>query len=144
MKKYLYLVLGLGIIIWSITITAWFYFYEDIIYLFERPESYTAQVNTAVTLLSWFFGIVYLWYGIKSDKINKISNWSIIILSVSSLVSVILMFFACFNIGNSIACPLYSQIASNLYVPVFGYGVLISFFLLIISLFRKNKVKSNN
>lgn len=139
MKKYLYLLLGLGGIAWAATITVWFY--SDIIYLFSNFSALTSQVRTVAVIVSWFFGITYFWYGIKSNKISGLTNVSAVVLLTSLILSLVLGLFSCYSIGG--ACPPYTKIFNSLYILVFIVGISISFILLLTSLIKtKNYVRT--
>jgi hypothetical protein len=134
MKK-LYILLGLVLIIISAVLLTWFY--PDFIYLITNPKFGIFFERFLPFIGSLFLGIIYLYIGIKSDKINKLSNWSIVILVSSLFLSFILTsILGCNNVGG--VCPSYTQVSRQIYQFVIILGPLFSFLLIILSLLKKD------
>ncbi len=130
--KYLYLACGLGLLILAVTFSFWFY--GDIIHFFKDPHSYTSRVRLLGTIFTWFFGIVYFWYAVKHERINKLSNSSIAIFVLALVVSIVSAIFSplC-SVGATCPPPFIDQ---RLILEI---ATALSFILLLVSLFKTPK-----
>jgi hypothetical protein len=131
-KKYTYILVGIAILIWAGCITFWSL--EEVSYFFT---SQTAQIRIIGSVVSWIFGILYLYYGIRHIKINCMSNISLIIILLVSIISVLLLNLGSCPIGGT--CPSNVLLASSLSIEIFGWGVVLSFILLVASLFIRKR-----
>lgn len=138
MKKYLYLLVGIGVLIWAATITVWFY--EEMVYLLTNPKAFTPQVRTLGVIVSWIFGAISLYLGIKNEKINKTSNASLITLIFVVISTFILSFFSCSVTGFDSMCPPYTVTAEKISGIILIYGTALGFLLMVISVFIKKKI----
>jgi hypothetical protein len=136
MKKGIYLIVGAGILIWAGTISYWFY--EDILYLLKDPTSYTSLVRTIGTIISWIFGIIYLYCGSRTERVNKATNISLLLLVAAFILSPTLGIFGCNTIGGQ--CSETEVLMSSISYSVFYYGIGLGFLALISSLFIKRKI----
>ena len=135
MNKWVYTVVGSAMVLFSIVLFSWFI--SDFAYgiMHITNPMYFARIFSPILCL--YFGVFYLTYGIKSDKINKLSNLSLNVLAISLIVSVILLYSAPRSIGGPI--PLYVQIMDSLGRIIMPLGIVSSFVLSILSIFKKSK-----
>ncbi len=139
--KYLYWLVSLGSIAIALTLSIWFY--GDIIYLFERiidPYQnfpHTPLIRFLSVLASWFLGFSYLYYGLRSQKINLLSNISIILLVVTPVAYLITALFSCISFGGT--CSAFGTMMNNFSQIVAILGPSLSVFLCLLSLFMQRK-----
>ena len=146
MKKYLYLLLGLAVLTLAGIISYWFL---DEIPYFATSE--LAKIRIGIAILAWVVGIIYLYYGIKSEKINRLSDISAIVLILTPVVYILLSFFTCFAFTGCPpygppcinSCPEYSMIINRIFgiLPILGCGT--ASILCVSSLFVRNKKLQN-
>jgi hypothetical protein len=106
-----------------------------------NTNSYVPRMETEVLIICLLMGIFYLYYAFMADKINKISNLSIIILGLSLISSWILFFgFSCFPyLWKGTDCPVYYTTIRIIAESLIYYGPIISLSLLIFSLFIRSR-----
>lgn len=143
--KYLYLIFGLVILAITVILSVWFY--SDIVYLFTRIINpydnfpWTPLIRFLATLATAIFAVVYLYYGIKPQRINLLSNFSIILLVLTPIIYLIMAFFSCVSFGG--VCPAFGMAMYEYSRIVAILGPALAVVLCLISLFVK-KVKQNN
>ena len=133
--KYFYIFIGVIFLIASITFLIWFY--KDFIYLLSNPSLPYLWARLGAFLSSLVLGIIYLFYGIKSYKINKLSNTSLEVLIGSLVVSFIFIMIS--SSGGLHPSPTMVKIGSYArplsIVSLIG-GILTTIILSIISIFK--------
>jgi hypothetical protein len=131
MIKFLHYIVGLGLIIFGMTIGFWFYAQDDLLYLINHMNTAQGFARTFSPLVSIYLGWFYLYHAVRC-KINPLSTLSLVILITGSLLSLIILFLTPYTFGGT--------------MPYYGWGVLFllsiitSFIISFLSLFRKDKV----
>lgn len=135
--KYSYILIGLIFLIASATFFSWFY--TDFIYLFTKPAILYGWARLGAFLSSLILGVFYLTYGIKSYRINRLSNLSLIVLLCSIALSFI--FITIYSGGNYIGRPSlwYASYAYLLSIIILIGGILVAFILCILSMIKNKK-----
>jgi len=133
-----YVYLTAGIILSGIFITFLSWFFEEFIYLLQGNFYHTSIVRVLGTLIVLFFASFYLTYGIKSEKINKLSNYSLTTLISSLIISFILMIIASFGCSFGRGCSKLGHIAGNGIYLILAIGIILTVVLCLISII-KNK-----
>ncbi len=138
--RIIYITIGLLFLTASITCFVWFY--DEFLYLISNPRAYTSLVRFLIFLITLLFGIFYFYLGIKSYKINWLSNVSLLLLVTTFMSSMLLIFgFDCFIfLFSSRACPDYYVLMRKIADSLLIYGTLASAFLSVISLFLRRKI----
>jgi hypothetical protein len=134
--KYLYILAGLILITLSVIFFSWFY--TDFIYLLANPTILFVWGRLGVVLASFVLGVFYLVYGLKPRLINPLSNTSLTALLCSLALSFIfiVIYSAESYIGGQ--SPWYAGYAYLAAIAVLVVGVLTTLVLCITSMF-KNK-----
>jgi uncharacterized membrane protein len=134
MKKYFYILLGISLTVYSAILFAWFY--GDFRYMIQRlhNEAYFARIFAPIALV--YLGLYFLYFGIKSDKINKNSDGSFRVFIAGMVASFILMIIGSFRIIGTASTPTYILIAGSLSKLLSVATLVLSFYFSIVS-FRK-------
>jgi hypothetical protein len=138
--KYLYLLLGLIGTGLAIFVT-WYWIDNGFLYtinhLFVLGQNFVSRSVIAAFIAFWLHGIVYLYYGIKSQHINRWSNATfIILLAMFVVVSLSYTGVKPCPIGGVCDQPIISDRL------IYVYGLSISSVVLITSLFKKPSLTS--
>lgn len=134
MKKYLYIIIGVGILTLAVSIFMWSWSDGDFFRLFI---SFTSRVRVAGLLASLFSGYVYLYYGIKHEKINRVADTSLIILFFTAIIYVVAMQFGCNRIGSP--CLQSELLIQHIGNYALLSGLIVGVLMLVLSLFYKKR-----
>ncbi|MFH1365602.1 MAG: hypothetical protein ABIH28_03395 [archaeon] len=90
MNKWIYRALGGSLYISSLFLFSWFY--GDIFHMLTHVTNIQYSVKIFSPILCIYLGIFYSIYGLRNERINKLSNLSIYVLVVSFIISLILLY----------------------------------------------------
>lgn len=136
MTKSLHYLCGIGLIIFGIVMSSWFYL-DDLSYSITHITNpmYFARIFAPIT--SIYLGSFYL-YNVIKNKITSLGKTSLYVLIIGLLVSTVIMLFMPFNIGGP--TPHYAIILNSIWRTLMPLSIIISIILSFASFFRKKVV----
>lgn len=134
--KYLYILAGLILLTLSVIFFSWFY--TDFIYLLDNPTILFIWARLGAVIASLILGIFYLAYGLGSHRIDSLSNVSLAVLLCSLALSFV--FIAIYGTGSTIGGPgkWYAGYAYLASIAILTIGILATLILCAASVL-KNK-----
>lgn len=130
--RYLYILIGLALLALAITFFSWFY--PDFVYLFSKPTIPWLWARLGAFLSALLLGIFYLFYGVKSNRINKRSNRSIAVLLTSIVLSFILQIIEMSGVSYGGPSKWYAPYARTLMILSLIIGIFITIILCALSM----------
>lgn len=144
--RFIYFIYGFISLAVSGTFFCWFY--PDFSDILSGP---TFQIRLLGILLALCYGIIYTYFGIRKDKINKLSNASIIILPLSMILGLTISIFSpsCWALPEGgTTCTASAQMLyigfRNIDTGLLYLGPVIAFIILVSSLFFHPTQKIQN
>lgn len=144
--RFIYLVYGFISLIVSGVFLYWFY--PDFSYILS---SSTSQIQFLGISLALCFVIVYTYLGIRKDKINKLSNVSIIVLPLSMIMGLTIGIFSpsCWALPEggttcTASAHMLYIVLGNIGTALLYLGPVIAFLILISSLFLIPKKRNQD
>ncbi len=134
--KYLYILVGFVGLIYSLEVISVLGSLLNYgLYVFTTPRLLISALFIPSVLS---LGIIYTYYGIRYQKINYLSNISMVFSFIIIFSSFALLPYTCTHVGGY--CTPTKEFIDSIYDSVIQLGIIISAILLVTSLFIRKKI----